>query len=488
MEEEKRQECLLEMMRVLADAKVELKDIWQYFYLCIDDGKEEHFLHGRRNSREDRLSIDLYLSRGNFFDAFICAKLKLGDNWEKEIDDMIIPHLCLTFGGKDRPSLEQKAAYRSVQKERGKQVSGKNAYPFVTYYPGHCDPTAELTQEQMKLITHDLGIVLDVQRKNHELFDHVGLGGTYFHVQKGKDGYSVARTAFPECSISMGHADLSKLDAKKLEAAMALPSEGTYISYMYPSERIVYLGEERKKVYPFILYLWQGLEGEMGNAGATKEHFRITLDPDGEKEAILEEVLDDFLADGSLPERMEFYSYDKYSQRLFTDLCQKLAIECGEESRGIWGLSQTFEEYISAYHRSGRLGWKEKYSFLIRASLRKDLYREIQISAEATYKDLADAIVTSVLFSKVHLFYFQVPDMPDKIQGEFFEPEHEDYMAAGKMCLIDSELKEGVSFVFLYDFGDQWRFSCEVLKVIPKETEGKWRIAKKAGRSPMQYD
>ncbi|MBQ1490635.1 MAG: hypothetical protein IIZ39_01640, partial [Blautia sp.] len=289
-------------------------------------------------------------------------------------------------------------------------------------------------------------------------------------------------------------------------------------------------GEERKKVYPFLLYVWKpgedrseesgsregekedgeseskeqegvsaesesrsgengNLEGESISGKSPRKFVRMTLDPDQDKDAILDGILDFFLQRQSVPEHMKVYYLDLYSQYLFEGLCGILGIEYALDHR-YWFLNEDkgAEESIDEFNCAQREAFGVECSYVIRAALRPDLYRDIQISGEVTYRELAEAIVKSFYFDLIHLFYFQLPQVPvDRLLGEFDDSGEWEYQAASRLRLIDSDLHEGHSFLFVYDLGDFWRFSCKVLKILPEKTRWKWSLVGKKGTAPIQY-
>ncbi|WP_341327205.1 hypothetical protein [Methylotuvimicrobium sp. KM2] len=65
--------------------------------------------------------------------------------------------------------------------------------------------------------------------------------------------------------------------------------------------------------------------------------------------------------------------------------------------------------------------------------------------------------------------------------------EDGDYWA-DDMTLGEMPIHEGMTFVFHYDFGDDWRFQCQVESIVKEE--GKYKepkVIEKKGRAPKQY-
>ncbi len=47
-------------------------------------------------------------------------------------------------------------------------------------------------------------------------------------------------------------------------------------------------------------------------------------------------------------------------------------------------------------------------------------------------------------------------------------------------------MSEGQAFKYLFDFGDEWRFSCKVLRAMPELTDSP-QIIRSKGDAPEQY-
>ncbi len=57
---------------------------------------------------------------------------------------------------------------------------------------------------------------------------------------------------------------------------------------------------------------------------------------------------------------------------------------------------------------------------------------------------------------------------------------------ADRVKLAQLGLQKGTAFKFLFDFGDEWRFQCKVLRVLDEDTPEEL-IIRSVGRSPDQY-
>ena len=73
--------------------------------------------------------------------------------------------------------------------------------------------------------------------------------------------------------------------------------------------------------------------------------------------------------------------------------------------------------------------------------------------------------------------YWSDPDdeMADNVNPSTYE-----------VTLRDLQLAEGQRFMYLFDFGDEWRFSCRVLKKLDEQTK-KPQVVRSVGDAPEQY-
>ena len=64
--------------------------------------------------------------------------------------------------------------------------------------------------------------------------------------------------------------------------------------------------------------------------------------------------------------------------------------------------------------------------------------------------------------------------------------EDNEYLHTCDCRLYQFGLKKGDAFKFVFDFGDDWRFQCKVLRVIDDDSEYE-TVIKSVGESPEQY-
>jgi len=95
------------------------------------------------------------------------------------------------------------------------------------------------------------------------------------------------------------------------------------------------------------------------------------------------------------------------------------------------------------------------------------IWRRVLTPASVTFFDLHHIIQISMGWKNSHLFEFQAGDY--KIG--YIDPfgDYEDTADAGEATLDLLLLKEGLTFTYLYDFGDSWEHTILVEKLLASE-------------------
>lgn len=123
-------------------------------------------------------------------------------------------------------------------------------------------------------------------------------------------------------------------------------------------------------------------------------------------------------------------------------------------------------------------------SFVIRVKFRGG-YRTLRIEESASFLDLATDILEAIEFDPEHLWAFFMDGKPysDDAIAHPYALEKNDWANAMKEKL-KKHLKVGDKFLFLFDFGDDWKFPCVVL-ALDEETE--MGVIEEKGKAPQQY-
>lgn len=126
-------------------------------------------------------------------------------------------------------------------------------------------------------------------------------------------------------------------------------------------------------------------------------------------------------------------------------------------------------------------------SYIISVSLGTGCYRHIRISGKETLETLADVILWAFDFDNDHLHAFFMDNKAWSDEKCYSSPYAEDGNPSTADCRIQfSGLEAGQQFLFIFDFGDEWRFRCKVLKIIDEDTKTP-EIVRSKGEAPQQY-
>jgi hypothetical protein len=137
-------------------------------------------------------------------------------------------------------------------------------------------------------------------------------------------------------------------------------------------------------------------------------------------------------------------------------------------------------------------------TLIIRAALerRRSIYRDIEIEASNSLHRFAQAIVTAFGFDFDHAFGFYTGLTPAKMTREF--PKYELFADMGETEPNVGSVKKtkvaqafpaiGHTMVFLFDYGDEWRFRVSLRAMGAKIAKVRYpRVVAKHGDAPPQY-
>lgn len=136
-----------------------------------------------------------------------------------------------------------------------------------------------------------------------------------------------------------------------------------------------------------------------------------------------------------------------------------------------------------------------KGTITLRVSLKQKIYREIEISGDASLYKLAEAINQVFGFDFDHCFgfYDNLKDpYKSKEMYELFTDMGEDPTKGAKGVkqsrVAQAFEKEGKKMVFLFDYGDGWLFEITRLPGRDIDTpKAFWKMLNSAGHAPQQY-
>jgi pRiA4b ORF-3-like protein len=123
------------------------------------------------------------------------------------------------------------------------------------------------------------------------------------------------------------------------------------------------------------------------------------------------------------------------------------------------------------------------------------IFREIEVESRKTLSDLAQAIVHAFGFEFDHAFGFY-----SKLTGQDVmrsQPKYELFADMGektearsvrKTRIADALPDVGQTMLFMFDYGDDWRFIVQVIGMGEKAPKARYpKVLKKVGRAPEQY-
>ncbi len=128
-------------------------------------------------------------------------------------------------------------------------------------------------------------------------------------------------------------------------------------------------------------------------------------------------------------------------------------------------------------------------SIVLSVSVGKGCYRHIQVSANETLEGLADTILWVFGFYNDHAHAFFMDNKVWSMADCFYMAEvdiDEEYRHTCDYKLYQLKLQKDDKFQFVFDFGDEWRFQCKVLRTIDEDTAAA-TIVRMVGEPPEQY-
>lgn len=131
---------------------------------------------------------------------------------------------------------------------------------------------------------------------------------------------------------------------------------------------------------------------------------------------------------------------------------------------------------------------KSNRSYVISVSVYKGCYRHIRVATDVFLSDLAQDILNAFDFDDDHLYSFFMDNSAWSRENEYARERNDwsDAELASDYTLEEALCRDDGRFLFIFDYGDEWRFSCRILKEIPEPTEG-CVIVRRKGDSPKQY-
>ena len=125
-------------------------------------------------------------------------------------------------------------------------------------------------------------------------------------------------------------------------------------------------------------------------------------------------------------------------------------------------------------------------SYIFKVQLETGVWRKIQISKNATLDRLHKEILTAYEFDDDHLYAFFMDNKAWSDYNSYWSSYNDEGPYANRKKLSALNLVKGKKFMYLFDFGDEWRFTVSLFKEIDDETKNPVVIEAK-GDAPLQY-
>ena len=127
-------------------------------------------------------------------------------------------------------------------------------------------------------------------------------------------------------------------------------------------------------------------------------------------------------------------------------------------------------------------------SYVISVSAGKGCYRHICISADATLFDFHAEILDAFDFIDDHAHAFFMDNRIWSDLDSYYAEQIEDELRHTSDYTLGSlNLIAGKAFKYVFDFGEEWEFSCKVLRVHDDPCI-KPAVVRRCGESPIQYE
>lgn len=126
-------------------------------------------------------------------------------------------------------------------------------------------------------------------------------------------------------------------------------------------------------------------------------------------------------------------------------------------------------------------------SYVISVSAGTGCYRHIQISKGATLYRLHEAILEAFEFMDDHAHAFFMDNKTWSQYDAYYSMKMDGSERLTKSRKLEKlNLKKGSQFKYVFDFGDEWRFQCKVLRELEENTKTPL-VIREVGQSPEQY-
>jgi hypothetical protein len=127
-------------------------------------------------------------------------------------------------------------------------------------------------------------------------------------------------------------------------------------------------------------------------------------------------------------------------------------------------------------------------TYVLKIAVRANCWRRLELSSHFTLYHLHETIQRVFDFNDDHLYAFFLDGISWSSKRAFYAPDADDAPLVTEARLGELHLSVGQTFLYLFDFGDEWNFSVTVEDILSVDTENlQPRLIESKGESPAQY-
>jgi len=167
-----------------------------------------------------------------------------------------------------------------------------------------------------------------------------------------------------------------------------------------------------------------------------------------------------------------------------------------QEVSGAGDIPQAFiqafetENEVDKAGKDGKKRAAEIYTFKVSLKGAPKVWRKIEIKGDQNLNHLHEAVFEAFERYDEHLYAFFMSNNPWDASSEYGIPYPESKTRSAKRARVDSlALKPKQKFLYIFDFGDEWWHSVQLLDIRCEEASGEYpRVIESQGEAPPQYD
>lgn len=125
--------------------------------------------------------------------------------------------------------------------------------------------------------------------------------------------------------------------------------------------------------------------------------------------------------------------------------------------------------------------------YVFKVVYKRGIWRRIRLSSAHTLRHLHEAIQEAYCFDDDHLYAFFMDGKPWAGKA-YWSPDNDRPPYTDKAAIGRLGLKRGQKFLYLFDFGDEWRFDVQVEKILQSDMPPvRPAVIESRGEAPEQY-